>query len=358
MNLKVFVFIGDIIYLLYLVLLDHIRLVPRKNTINLLRDYWNVYIDNKLDILEIYHNIVLIIKNVSRIEPRAQFISYEIENINFNKGSIPYLHYIRFDCLHHVYFFTMRRISCVSKNSIERSLNAIDNIFNNFDYPNSTVVAITDAVTLEKLQSSSYDISDKCFDTIDLVMFKSWYTRQKNISKGTPTRIYLGCIPNPFISNSTFDWVFRKLLVKFENNVFYLDKNIMERFEKAKIDSRSSKRNLKIVERWGQLKNKFVVFENYSYSEKKYFPLEQGSNSNVYSRDSYMHIEHCVDNCGYYLCCAPAPKIYYNDSLQKYAPFPIIVLPCNFPAKHKNVIFSIFSKIKYNLKLLFFIYFE
>jgi hypothetical protein len=373
------------IKLLLLVIIDHIRSVPRKNTLNLMRVYYNIYMTlyndlnykyhvidpnimakdlkhyNKSELVDIYHKMVLIIWKVYWMTPSMKFVNYEIDSHHSNDPNIikPYLRYIRFDCMTYVYFFTSRELYSSSKYSLARSHESIEKLFLELKYPNSSVIFIKESKTLDEkdLQQS---FPDYLFDTIELQKFREYHLKNSNVNNifFKFNTYFIENSVNVFVSHLTFDWIYKCLFHKFRNHAFYMEKSEFEKFDKRINCSFTDPTEFN---RWARMKQHITPFEN--NPENKYFP-----SISEYVNDRYKHIEQCVDNLGYCLCSTKNKKSYKSIIDQKAVPVPLIVFPTIGMLKGSKEYMHGYSQLPFykkwlkllihNIKLIIFICFD
>jgi hypothetical protein len=378
MHLKTF--IGDFIRLLFIVILDHVRSVPRKANINFLRTYWKTYrnthttAEHKLknknistsDLLELYHKMSLTIWNVYWLSPSLHFITYEIDyhqcadKKGYDISFIPYIHYMGFNCVNHVYFFTFRNVSHSNQNQKERALSTIERLYNNICFPNSSLTFIMESDTIEELNPIE-EFPEALFDTLDLKRFKKYHAIKSLslIEENDPIKIYCNDnIPGTLITYWTFSWIFQKIIKKFKNHLFYMEEGSFKHF-----DQRMQENFVDPIEimRWSKIKSTFRTFL-IDDIKLEYYPDHK--NSNIYKYTA----ETCLKNQGIYIFSTVSKHIYNILTENQCVQLPLIIFPSKGCLKNSNEDLFHFSKspfykkwlkiLWHNIKLLIFIYID
>jgi hypothetical protein len=316
---------------------------------------------NKYDLIDIYHKIVVIIWKMYWMTPSIKFVNYEIDEHHSNDPNIikPYLRWIRFNCMNHVYLFTSRELYSSSKYSLARSHESIEKLFLELKYPNSTVIFIKESKTLDE-KDLKQSFPDYLFDTIELQKFREYHLKNDNVNNRIFkfNTYFIENSVNVFVSHLTFDWIYKWLSYKFRDHAFYMEKTSFEKFDKH---IKGSFTDPVEFERWSYMKQYIKPFEN--YTENKYFP-----SISEYVNDRYKHIEQCMDNLGYCLGNAKNKKSYNSIINQNICPVPLIVFPVGGILKRSSEYINEYLPLPFykkwlkllihNIKLIIFICFD
>uniref|UniRef100_A0A6C0E700 Uncharacterized protein n=1 Tax=viral metagenome TaxID=1070528 RepID=A0A6C0E700_9ZZZZ len=382
-------FIVDIIRLVCLIILDHLRSVPRKSNIKLLRLYWNIYMNKywnknknfhrnltdlhekkfykfkREELLELYHKMALVIWKLYWLSPSLIFVKYTIDFYQYRINDcivstmVPYIQNMQFHSLNHVYFFTFRNVLCSNNNQKERALKVLDVLYNQFDYPNASLTFIMDSSKVIEELKLSEEFPESLFDTTDLKNFTKYHKTKSTllINENHPKKIYCNDdIPGSFITYLTFNWIFQKLVQKFNTHLFYMEEGSFNHFDQRMNENYADPGE---IIRWAQLKSSFRTFK-IDDSPLKYYTYSGGN--------IYKCTEKCLeDQANYMFSLGSKHTLNFLESNQAVQ-LPCIVFPskgCLKGSREDTVYFNllplykrIFKMIKHNISLLIFIYID
>jgi len=327
---------SDFLKLWLLIILDHIRSVPRQSNLNFFWAYWKIYYHpgpKTVDVwLDQYHSITQSIWTLRWLTPQMYFHSYKIDKLCFHTKDgdetiQPSIRFLRFDSENHVYFISSRRIQSANEGQIDRAMVALDNIYNEFDYPNASLIFVVDQKDLQNEKLNLVDqFPEAIFDSWELTNLKAHHLERSKKKSPYSKKVFVNTnVPGTIITYWTFDWVFQKMMVKFLDSTFMIERSVYNAFNKRMEEDYADPMEMF---RWAQAKTYFQPYD-LQEGDLEYFGVNAPANA------KFKSTEECIRQEGQYLL-STASKSTFKYFSNIAPPVPLILFPSKGCLKGSN----------------------